>query len=294
MIEFIESLVNLYIENVYQYKDNFTENDVYDKKVEIENITTTEIANAIHNTRPYPEVIKNMVVTNKTIDINTTEFNDTYSANIYVRVKSTTHDNQVSDIGHNETLQIQRSEKNKFTINGLSYSQSVYYAPYMEDEGDYETNLPTSESVYYDLMMNITPLDNLRYKFNGKTTQNPFTTKDILYSDSYNWLYWLYYYKGIDLGFPLTSQDVLDDSNFKVIFKKGHKYKDDRTNYNEGDLLFFGLNDIHVGIYMGEGKFYTLKGAFPKEDKEPQIYNLDDYWNEFNGRVLRYEHPLYD
>ena len=45
---------------------------------------------------------------------------------------------------------------------------------------------------------------------------------------------------------------------------------------------------------MGDNKFYTLKGAFPKEDIKPKEYNLKDYWNEFNGRVLRYEHPLYD
>ncbi|MGI4667723.1 hypothetical protein ACR2YZ_28020, partial [Klebsiella pneumoniae] len=60
-----------------------------------------------------------------------------------------------------------------------------------------------------------------------------------------------------------------------------------------GDILFFGRSDTNIGIYVGDGEFISMMGKFPKDETPIGKYKLDDYWNEFNGRVMRFDEEVY-
>lgn len=293
MNEEINRLIEMYIKNIYEYDKDFTEQTIYDKQEELEQIAETDTVNSASYSRPYPNVIQQIRITNPNFEVKETERSGIYTVDIEVRTLIDSYDGDSAEVNYTETLRVERTIKSDYFISSLSSDTQTIYATY--EEREQETVLRKSEDAYYELMIGNINLNNLYYMYKGYPLQNPINNDKQLPCDSYNFIYWLYYNVGVELEYPLKSSDVLTSNNFNTILKKGHKYEDDINLINEGDLVFFGINDDNVGIYMGDGKVTTLIGVFPIDDEgRVQTHKLTDLWEAFNGRVMRYKDPVLD
>lgn len=293
MNEEINRLIEMYIKNIYEYEKDFTEQTIYDKQEELEQIAETDTVNSASYSRPYPNVIQQIRITNPNFEVKETERSGIYTVDIEVRTLIDSYDGDSAEVNYTETLRVERTIKSDYFISSLSSDTQTIYATY--EEREQETVLRKSEDAYYELMIGNINLNNLYYMYKGYPLQNPINNDKQLPCDSYNFIYWLYYNVGVELEYPLKSSDVLTSNNFNTILKKGHKYEDDINLINEGDLVFFGINDDSVGIYMGDGKVTTLIGVFPIDDEgRVQTHKLTDLWEAFNGRVMRYKDPVLD
>lgn len=293
MNEEINRLIEMYIKNIYEYDKDFTEQTIYDKQEELEQIAETDTVNSAKYSRPYPNVIQQIRITNPNFEVKETERSGIYNVDIEVRTLIDSYDGDSAEVNYTETIRVERTIKSDYFISSLSSDTQTIYATY--EEREQETVLRKSEDAYYELMIGNINLNNLYYMYKGYPLQNPINNDKQLPCDSYNFIYWLYYNVGVELEYPLKSSDVLTSNNFNTILKKGHKYEDDINLINEGDLVFFGINDDNVGIYMGDGKVTTLIGVFPiDEEGRVKTYKLEELWEAFNGRVLRYKDPVLD
>lgn len=293
MNEEINRLIEMYIKNIYEYEKDFTEQTIYDKQEELEQIAETDTVNSAKYSRPYPNVIQQIRITNPNFEVKETERSGIYNVDIEVRTLIDSYDGDSAEVNYTETIRVERTIKSDYFISSLSSDTQTIYATY--EEREQETVLRKSEDAYYELMIGNINLNNLYYMYKGYPLQNPINNDKQLPCDSYNLIYWLYYNVGVELEYPLKSSDVLTSNNFNTILKKGHKYEDDINLINEGDLVFFGINDDNVGIYMGDGKVTTLIGVFPIDDEgRVQTHELTDLWEAFNGRVMRYKDPVLD
>lgn len=293
MNEEINRLIEMYIKNIYEYDKDFTEQTIYDKQEELEQIAETDTVNSASYSRPYPNVIQQIRITNPNFEVKETERSGIYNVDIEVRTLIDSYDGDSAEVSYTETVRVERTIKSDYFISSLSSDTQTIYATY--EEREQETVLRKSEDAYYELMIGNINLNNLYYMYKGYPLQNPINNDKQLPCDSYNFIYWLYYNVGVELEYPLKSSDVLTSNNFNTILKKGHKYEDDINLINEGDLVFFGINDDNVGIYMGDGKVTTLIGVFPiDEEGRVKTYKLEELWEAFNGRVLRYKDPVLD
>lgn len=293
MNEEINRLIEMYIKNIYEYEKDFTEQTIYDKQEELEQIAETDTVNSAKYSRPYPNVIQQIRITNPNFEVKETERSGIYNVDIEVRTLIDSYDGDSAEVNYTETIRVERTIKSDYFISSLSSDTQTIYATY--EEREQETVLRKSEDAYYELMIGNINLNNLYYMYKGYPLQNPINNDKQLPCDSYNFIYWLYYNVGVELEYPLKSSDVLTSNNFNTILKKGHKYEDDINLINEGDLVFFGINDDSVGIYMGDGKVTTLIGVFPIDDEgRVQTHKLTDLWEAFNGRVMRYKDPVLD
>lgn len=289
----INRLIEMYIKNIYEYDKDFTEQTIYDKQEELEQIAETDTVNSASYSRPYPNVIQQIRITNPNFEVKETERSGIYNVDIEVRTLIDSYDGDSAEVNYTETIRVERTIKSDYFISSLSSDTQTIYATY--EEREQETVLRKSEDAYYELMIGNINLNNLYYMYKGYPLQNPINNDKQLPCDSYNFIYWLYYNVGVELEYPLKSSDVLTSNNFNTILKKGHKYEDDINLINEGDLVFFGINDDSVGIYMGDGKVTTLIGVFPiDEESRVKTYKLEELWEAFNGRVLRYKDPVLD
>lgn len=293
MNEEINRLIEMYIKNIYEYDKDFTEQTIYDKQEELEQIAETDTVNSANYSRPYPNVIQQIRITNPNFEVKETERSGIYNVDIEVRTLIDSYDGDSAEVSYTETVRVERTIKSDYFISSLSSDTQTIYATY--EEREQETVLRKSEDAYYELMIGNINLNNLYYMYKGYPLQNPINNDKQLPCDSYNFIYWLYYNVGVELEYPLKSSDVLTSNNFSTILKKGHKYEDDINLINEGDLVFFGINDDNVGIYMGDGNVTTLIGVFPIDDEgRVQTHKLTDLWEGFNGRVMRYKDPVLD
>lgn len=293
MNEEINRLIEMYIKNIYEYEKDFTEQTIYDKQEELEQIAETDTVNSANYSRPYPNVIQQIRITNPNFEVKETERSGIYNVDIEVRTLIDSYDGDSAEVSYTETVRVERTIKSDYFISSLSSDTQTIYATY--EEREQETVLRKSEDAYYELMIGNINLNNLYYMYKGYPLQNPINNDKQLPCDSYNFIYWLYYNVGVELEYPLKSSDVLTSNNFNTILKKGHKYEDDINLINEGDLVFFGINDDNVGIYMGDGNVTTLIGVFPIDDEgRVQTHKLTDLWEAFNGRVMRYKDPVLD
>lgn len=293
MNEEINRLIEMYIKNIYEYEKDFTEQTIYDKQEELEQIAETDTVNSASYSRPYPNVIQQIRITNPNFEVKKTERSGIYDVDIEVRTLIDSYDGDSAEVSYTETVRVERTIKSAYFISSLSSDTQTIYATY--EEREQETVLRKSEDAYYELMIGNINLNNLYYMYKGYPLQNPINNDKQLPCDSYNFIYWLYYNVGVELEYPLKSSDVLTSNNFNTILKKGHKYEDDINLINEGDLVFFGINDDNVGIYMGDGNVTTLIGVFPIDDEgRVQTHKLTDLWEAFNGRVMRYKDPVLD
>src|SRR5699024_12843286 len=103
----------------------------------------------------------------------------------------------------------------------------------------------------------------------------------------------LYLGKDEEIAYSMIINLFVTEGRFFTVFCKVHKYNVDVSKFIVGDILFFGRSDTNIGIYVGDGEFISMIGKFPKDETSIGKYKLDDYWNEFNGRVMRFDEEVY-
>lgn len=285
-VEDAKKLVTKFIYNIAVF-DELSTSIIEQRDAELADYVSTYVYERVSGVRPYEGVIERIEVFN--IDFEDIQNNlSTIDLVVSFRKKiyQVDRDKNVGDTIVTLNIRLQL-EDDEWIIDTYEQEQDVLYADYFQYEED-EEELPTPIKIARYLIDNYNELTNIKYMFKGKPSENPLETDKDIYIDSFNILYWLYKQEGEELDYPVTLDNLLISYKFKEIFKKGHKYEFNVDKLLRGDILFFGKSDVSVGVYTGENTFISVRGKFPKDNKGLDIFNLDDYWKEFNGRVLRY------
>lgn len=286
-IDEVKKIVTAFIDNIASFEE-VTVSEIEKKNDELRDYSSTYVYERVSTVRPYEGIIKSQEVYN--IDFEHIEDNVSHIDIIVSFRKKVYLVREDANIGDTlVTLKIQlQYEDDKWFIDTYEQEQEVLYADYFQYEEEEDDELPTPIRIARYLTDNYNELKNIKYMFKGKPSVNPFETEEKVYSDSFNILYWLYKMEDIEIDYPVTTDSIMISSDFEEIFKKGHKYKFNLDNLMRGDILFFGKSDVSIGIYAGENNFISVRGKFPQDEVGLDIFSIDDYWNEFNGRVVRY------
>ncbi|XWX32467.1 tail protein [Staphylococcus phage PG-2021_76] len=285
-VEDAKKLVTKFINNIAVF-DELTTSIIEQRDAELIEYTSEYVYERVSGVRPYEGVIERIEVFNIDFeDIQNNISNIDMVVSFRKKIYLVDKDKNVGDTIVTLNIKLQL-ENDNWIIDNYEQEQDVLYADYFQYEED-EEELPTSITIARYLIDNYNSFTNIKYMFKGKPSENPFETDKDVYIDSFNMLYWLYRREGIELDYPLTVDSLLISSKFIEVFKKGHKYEFNVDKLSRGDILFFGKSDVSIGIYTGENTFISVRGKFPKDNKGLDLFKLDEYWKEFNGRVLRY------
>lgn len=124
---------------------------------------------------------------------------------------------------------------------------------------------------------------------------NPFEGKPPFAMDSAQFIYWCYDHAGIELAGgseQVNVKKIRKDKRFTTIFSEGQKHLQAFDRLVAGDLLFFGSDTAHVGIYYGGGQMIAMNGSGDWDaSKGIQLVDMTNgyWWEFFNGAVLRWE-----
>lgn len=287
-----KDIIDKFIDNLFNF-DVLTTERVKEKDAEIKKITTEDMYEKVVYIRPYVGVIQSL--NSQQIQYESFLNNGTdIEAELSFRKISYLVERGSIPTDSLSTVTIHLVERNQeILIDYFDEIQDVLYSEYMEEEYLFNEDVPLSTIIALDLNDNIKTLSNIKYMFKGAPKENPFGTDKDVYIDTYNLLYWLYLGEGEELAYPMNINYFFTEGRFFTIFGKGHKYKVDVDQFITGDILFFGRSDTNIGIYVGDGEFISMIGKFPKDETPIGRYKLDDYWNEFNGRVMRFDEEVY-
>ncbi|AFO70714.1 tail protein with lysin activity [Staphylococcus phage Stau2] len=284
----VKDVIDKFIDNLFNF-EVLTKEKVEEKDKEVKKITTEDVYNKVVYIRPYVGVIQSITPRQVTYDSFTNNGTD-IEAKLTLRKISYTTDNLTVPTDALSTCMVHMVERNGvLVIDYFDELQNILYGSYMENEHIFDEDVPVSTLVTLDLKENLNNYKHIQYMFKGNTDKNPFESKDIVPLDTYNLLYWMYKKRNVELKNPLTVNYFFTGKSFYTIFGKGHKYKVDIDKFKIGDILFFGRSDDNIGIYIGDKKFISLIGTFPKDNTSISTYELDDYWDDFNGRVMRFD-----
>lgn len=124
---------------------------------------------------------------------------------------------------------------------------------------------------------------------------NPFEGEQPFVMDSAQMIYWAFQQAGIEMlggSEGVNIKKIRRDPRFKVIYTEGQKQLHMINDFKIGDLLFFGSDTSHIGIFVGGCSFITISGS-GDWDTTRGIRSLDltstYWWSFFNGAVLRWE-----
>ncbi|MDN6749957.1 MAG: hypothetical protein L0L95_06865 [Staphylococcus equorum] len=159
MNEEINRLIEMYIKNIYEYDKDFTEQTIYDKQEELEQIAETDTVNSANYSRPYPNVIQQIRITNPNFEVKETERSGIYTVDIEVRTLIDSYDGDSAEVNYTETVRVERTIKSDYFISSLSSDTQTIYATY--EEREQETVLRKSEDAYYELMIGNINLNNI-------------------------------------------------------------------------------------------------------------------------------------
>lgn len=287
-----KDIIDKFIDNVFNF-DVLTMERVKEKDAEIKKITTEDMYEKVVYIRPYVGVIQSL--NPQQIQYESFLNNGTdIEAELSFRKISYLVDRGSIPTDSLSTVTVHLVERNQeILIDYFDEIQDVLYGEYMEEEYVFDEDVPLSTILALDLNDNLKSLSNIKYMFKGAPKKNPFGTDKDVYIDTYNLLYWLYLGEDEELAYPMNINYFFTEGRFYTIFGKGHKYKVDVSKFIAGDILFFGRSDTNIGIYVGDGEFISMIGKFPKDETPIGRYKLDDYWNEFNGRVMRFDEEVY-
>lgn len=287
MIQEINIKVTNLIDNVYNFYQ--VTNDIISyKNQKLFDFCTHEFAIDRGRARPYPGVISGMVVSKVNVgeediigDEATVKANFLVSHYVHRDVEYYN-----SLIKYFIVVKLIYSEKyEEWYVDDLTEDYEVQKSSY--DEGISVINTEPIDNAVKMIQDNIDNFDNINYMFKGKTSNNPLFLDDNYYVDSFNLIYWILYTNGVDVNYRFGLDYLLSSTTFDTIFNKGYKYETMKEEFRQGDILFFNKNDSFIGLYLGDNQFFSILGEFLKDDTHPKIFSLDDYWDKFNGRVLR-------
>lgn len=124
---------------------------------------------------------------------------------------------------------------------------------------------------------------------------NPFDGNPPYAMDSAQFIYWCFFHAGIELSGGsenVNVRKIRNDKRFKTIMTEGQKHVTIFDKLHTGDLIFFGSNTSHVGIYLGNGEVIAMNGSGDWDaSKGIQVMDMTNgyWWGVFNGAVLRWE-----
>lgn len=287
-----KDIIDKFIDNLFNF-DVLTTERVKEKDAEIKKIATEDMYEKVVYIRPYVGVIQSL--NSQQIQYESFLNNGTdIEAELSFRKISYLVERGSIPTDSLSTVTVHLVERNQeILIDYFDEIQDVLYSEYMEEEYLFNEDVPLSTILALDLNDNIKTLSNIKYMFKGAPKENPFGTDKDVYIDTYNLLYWLYLGEDEELAYPMNINYFFTEGRFYTVFGKGHKYKVDINKFIAGDILFFGRSDTNIGIYVGDGEFISMIGKFPKDETPIGRYKLDDYWNEFNGRVMRFDEEVY-
>ncbi|XWX31071.1 tail protein [Staphylococcus phage PG-2021_19] len=287
-----KDIIDKFIDNVFNF-DVLTTERVKEKDAEIKKITTEDMYEKVVYIRPYVGVIQSLNPQQIQYEFFLNNGTD-IEAELSFRKVSYLVDRGSIPTDSLSTVTVHLVERNQeILIDYFDEIQDVLYGEYMEEEYLFNEDVPLSTILALELNDAIDSLTNIKYMFKGAPKENPFGTDKDVYIDTYNLLYWLYLSEDEELAYPMNINYFFTEGRFYTVFGKGHKYKVDISKFIAGDILFFGRSDTNIGIYVGDGEFISMIGKFPKDETPIGRYKLDDYWNEFNGRVMRFDEEVY-
>jgi len=125
----------------------------------------------------------------------------------------------------------------------------------------------------------------------GHQDINPFVQGPPYVMDGANFVYWVYKLNGIHLkGGERThsTKTIRTDSKLMNVGNVGSFVPPEELRY--GDIVYFGLEDWHIGIYVGNGDFVSFNGQgstnFARGAEKKSL--IDGYWStQFKGHVQR-------
>ena len=209
-----------------------------------------------------------------------------------VRVKSIPVDKSISFTDNLETYDIIIEDTGKgLIITNFEFVIDTLYTDY------YNHNVPYDpERVAYKvgkfISENYMSFSNIQYQYKGVSKEDIFKGEGKYNTDTFGLLYWLYRKYDITLSTPLNLISMLDSEKFREVLTKGHKYVYDIDTLLIGDILFFGAHDTSIGIYISDDKYITLEGTFPKSKDTITVKDIKENWDNFNGRVLRFNEQV--
>ncbi|XWX29924.1 tail protein [Staphylococcus phage PG-2021_40] len=285
--EKIRDVVYRYIVNTTVYDNNTLELQD-DKDNELWELVSIDYYDTIANLRPYVGVVDKVEMVAHKIDIKTVEqLRSTVDIDISSRRHFLDGDNTVAITS--STLEL-TNENDNWVITSIDEDITPIDRDDNFNQIMYDDMTIDQEFVRY-LLINKPNMSNLKYMYRGTPKVNPLKDVSKDYNiDMFNVVYWVFKEIELDneLDYPLTQNELINYERLQQVFDKGHKYKSNLTNLIKGDILFFDTNDSLIGVYVGENKFITLTGKFPKDNTTLSIHDIDDYWWErFNGRVMR-------
>lgn len=271
----------MYTNNIYNYESPYTMEVVQKKDGEIKPYVDSDLFRAIQHLRPYVGVIESMLISNVDSKIDKVALNE-YRVEVKVDVASKATNGDIAKSTFTETLDISLEP---LKISSVDTEAKQHYASYQDTEHLYKDE-PLFQDLIVEKAINSVDNRNINYQFKGAPKENPFNSKNLVYLDSYNMIYWLYNTEELNLNYPLDYNSLINSDVFKYL-GTSHKYLSDINSLELGDLLLFGKNNNTVGLYIGNKEYITIDGKFPKDTSTIKIYNLEKNWDKFNGRILR-------
>ena len=288
----IENIVLNLIDNVYNFYQ--VNNDIITaKNQDLFKFCTHDFAVDRGRARPYPGVISSMIVSkanieNVTIIENEAIVKATFLVSNYVE-RGVEYYNSLVKYYIDVNL-IKDNEDEKWYVDYLKEDYEMK-KKVNDDDISVEEIKPIDRAVLM-ILDNKDNFENIKYRFKGKSGVNPIFSYENYYLDSFSLIYWILYTNEIEVDSDFNLPYLLSTVKFKQISNKGHKYNTILDDLKDGDILFFGKNDSYIGIYLGDNKFFTITGKFPQDNSSPTINDIEEFWEEFNGRVIRYREGL--
>lgn len=131
------------------------------------------------------------------------------------------------------------------------------------------------------------------YDWGGGRDRNMFNGENPIHGDCSSFVFEIFNQAGYEFSCKrsgATTWSIKADSGLKTAFTRGQKSKDMLKKMHIGDIIWFGPDDYHIGVYIGSNQFIGLQGT-PQIDHNGGIKTenlLSDYWwSTFNGDVKR-------
>lgn len=131
------------------------------------------------------------------------------------------------------------------------------------------------------------------YDWGGGRDRNMFNGENPIHGDCSSFVFEIFNQAGYEFSCKrgsATTWSIKADPGLKTVFTRGQKSKGMLDKMRIGDIIWFGPDDYHIGVYIGGNRFIGLQGT-PKIDHNGGIKTedlLSDYWwSTFNGDVKR-------
>nr|DAN11180.1 MAG TPA: Putative extracellular protein hydrolase [Herelleviridae sp.] len=281
-----KQVIDRFVDNFLVYSE-LTNTLIEEKNNEAREFMRGEALAKILNIRPYPEVIRSLSSYNVQYEKFEDNGNNLQAIISYRKISYPNNTTENASDSLAELVIDLTYLHDGWVIDSFDEEQDILYADYFQNLSD-EDETSGSYNISQFLIKNYKKYANIKYMYKKNTKEDLFMYNEDVYTDSFNMLYWLLVREGIPVTEEYDRNNLLSTELFDKVFDKGHKYKYNINEMIEGDILYFGKNDSNIGIYIGDDRYITVTGKFPKDSKQGlDIHDLIKDWEQFNGKVIR-------